>query len=294
MRNRIDNPDPAQAKWSAYASIYFSDSDADGRQQGSYVLRVSGKVDGVRLPKELFLVSRVMQSEKPDIHIIGHWNYPADTKKTIYVAAAHCDRVELFLNGKSLGVADKPHKFVDTFGGRTMGSAEMAAGTDTGCIYAFPDVAFVPGAIKAMATKDGKVVAQQEIQTAGEPKAIKLTLHTGPSGLQADGSDVALIDFEVVDAQGRRCPTDEARVDFAVAGPAIWRGGLNSAKLDSTNNLFLDTECGINRVAIRSTLTPGTITVTATRDGLTPATVKIEAQTLDIVGGLLQPAGSSK
>jgi beta-galactosidase len=175
-----------------------------------------------------------------------------------------------------------------------MGSAEMAAGTDTGCIYAFPDVAFVPGAIKAMATKDGKVVAQQEIQTAGEPKAIKLTLHTGPSGLQADGSDVALIDFEVVDAQGRRCPTDEARVDFAVAGPAIWRGGLNSAKLDSTNNLFLDTECGINRVAIRSTLTPGTITVTATRDGLTPATVKIEAQTLDIVGGLLQPAGSSK
>jgi beta-galactosidase len=97
-----------------------------------------------------------------------------------------------------------------------------------------------------------------------------------------------------VDAQGRRCPTDEARVDFAVAGPAIWRGGLNSAKLDSTNNLFLDTECGINRVAIRSTLTPGTITVTATRDGLTPATVKIEAQTLDIVGGLLQPAGSSK
>jgi beta-galactosidase len=294
VRNRIDNPDPAQAKWSAYASIYFSDSDADGRQQGSYVLRVSGKVDGVRLPKELFLVSRVMQSEKPDIHIIGHWNYPADTKKTIYVAAAHCDRVELFLNGKSLGVADKPHKFVDTFGGRTMGSAEMAAGTDTGCIYAFPDVAFVPGAIKAMATKDGKVVAQQEIQTAGEPKAIKLTLHTGPSGLQADGSDVALIDFEVVDAQGRRCPTDEARVDFAVAGPAIWRGGLNSAKLDSTNNLFLDTECGINRVAIRSTLTPGTITVTATRDGLTPATVKIEAQTLDIVGGLLQPAGSSK
>ena len=294
VRNRIDNPEPAQAKWSAYASIYFSDSDADGRQQGSYVLRVSGKVDGVRLPKELFLVSRVMQSEKPDIHIIGHWNYPADTKKTIYVAAAHCDRVELFLNGKSLGVADKPHKFVDTFGGRTMGSAEMAAGTDTGCIYAFPDVAFVPGAIKAMATKDGKVVAQQEIQTAGEPKAIKLTLHTGPSGLQADGSDVALIDFEVVDAQGRRCPTDEARVDFAVAGPAIWRGGLNSAKLDSTNNLFLDTECGINRVAIRSTLTPGTITVTATRDGLTPATVKIEAQTLDIVGGLLQPAGSSK
>jgi beta-galactosidase len=286
MRNRIDNPDPAHSKWSAYCSIYFTDSDADGRQQGSYVLRVSGKVDGVRLPKSLYYVSRVMQNEQPDLHIIGHWNYPADTKKTVYVAATHCDQVELFLNGKSLGVADKPYKFVDTFGGRTMGSAEMAAGTDTGYIYAFPNVTFVPGAIKAVATKDGKVVAQQEIQTAGEPKAIKLTLHTGSQGLQADGSDVALIDFEVVDAQGHRCPTDEARVDFAVTGPATWRGGLNAGKLDSTNNLYLDTECGINRVAIRSTLTPGIITVTATREGLTPATIKIESKPVEIVDGL--------
>jgi beta-galactosidase len=287
VRNRIDNPDPAHSKWSAYASIYFSDSDADGRQQGSYVLRVSGKVDGVRLPKSLFYVSRVMQSEQPDLHIIGHWNYPADTKKTVYVAATHCDQVELFLNGKSLGMTNKLYKFVDTYsGGRTMGSEEREAAIDTGCVYAFPDVVFVPGTIKAVATKSGKLVAQQEIQTAGEPKAIKLTLHTGPQGLQADGSDVALIDFEVVDAQGRRCPTDEARVDFAVTGPATWRGGLNAGKLDSTNNLYLDTECGINRVAIRSTLTPGAIAVTATREGLTPATIKIEAKPVEIVDGL--------
>ena len=51
-------------------------------------------------------------------------------------------------------------------------------------------------------------------------------------------------------------------------GPAIWRGGYNSGNTNSVNNLYLDTECGINRVAIRSTLTPGTITLTATRDGL--------------------------
>jgi beta-galactosidase len=228
-------------------------------------LRVSGKVDGVRLPKEIFFASRVMQSATPDLHIIGHWNYPADTKKTVYVIASLCDAVELSVNGQSLGVNTTPQN---------------------GYVYAFPDVVFAPGAIKAVATKGGKVVAQQEIQTVGEPKAIKLTLHTGPQGLQADGCDVALIDFEVVDAQGRRCPTDEARVDFAVTGPVIWRGGFNAAKLDSTNNLYLDTECGINRVAIRSTLTPGTITVTATREGLTPGTVTIEAKPVQIVAGL--------
>jgi beta-galactosidase len=263
--NRIDNPDPAHAKWTAYASIYWSDSDADGRQQSSQVLRVSGKVDGVRLPKEIFYASRVMQSAKPDVHIIGHWNYPAGTKKAVYVIASLCDSVELSVNGQSLGVNTAPQ---------------------SGYIYAFPDVVFAPGAIKAVARKEGKVVAEQEIQTAGDPAAIRLTLHTSPKGLQADGSDVALIDFEVVDAQGRRCPTDEARVDFAVTGPLIWRGGFNAAKLESTNNLYLNTECGINRVAVRSTLTPGTITVTATRAGLKAATVTIESKPVEITAGL--------
>jgi beta-galactosidase len=71
-----------------------------------------------------------------------------------------------------------------------------------------------------------------------------------------------------------------------MAGPAIWRGGLNSAKVNSTNNLYLDTECGINRVALRSTLTPGAITVTATREGLAPATVTLESRPVEIIAGL--------
>ncbi len=278
MHNRIDNPDPAHSKWSAYSSIFWSDSDSDGRQDGSEVLRVSGKVDGVRLPKEIFYVSRVMQSAKPDLHIIGHWTYPADTKKIVYVAASLCDSVELFVNGQSQGVDKSPSRFFDPFNGNDMGVSDY--------IYAFPNIAFVPGTIKAMATKNGQVVAQQEIKTAGPPKGIKLTVHTGPKGLQADGADVALIDFEVVDAEGNRCPTDEARVDFAVDGPAIWRGGLNSTVLNSTNNLYLNTECGINRVAIRSTLAPGTITLTATRAGLTPATVQIPSHAMEIKDGL--------
>jgi len=255
--NRISNSDPAHSKWAGYASIYWSDSNADGRQDSSEVCRVSGKVDSVRLPKQAYYVSRVMQNEAPDIHIIGHWTYPANTVKTVYVAASHCDTVELFVNGKSLGKSTKP---------------------TNGYIFEFPQVKFAPGKIAAIATAQGKPVAKTEIETASDAKAIKLTPHTGPAGLQADGADVALIDVEVVDAQGRRCPTDEARVDFKVDGPAIWRGGYNSGKINSINNLWLDTECGINRVAIRSTFKPGTITITATRAGLTPAKIVIEAK----------------
>lgn len=289
VSNRIDNTDPAHSKWSAYCSIYFTDENADGRQQGSYVLRVSGKVDGVRIPKSLYYVSRVMQNEKPDLHIIGHWNYPEGTKKTMYVAATQCDQVELFVNGKSTGISKKPYNFIDNYINPDRPQRQRdTVGTPTGFIYTFPDVTFMPGAVKAVATKNGKIVAQREIQTAGEAKSIKLTLHTGPQGLQADGSDVAFIDFEVVDAKGRRCPTDEDRVDFTVSGPVIWRGGFNAAKLNTTNNLYLDTECGINRVAVRSTLKAGTITVIATRKGLTQATMKIESNKVDITGGLMK------
>jgi beta-galactosidase len=265
LSNIITNTNPTHAKWSGYVSIYWSDSNADGRQDSSEVARVSGKVDSVRLPKQAYYVYRVMQNSAPDIHIIGHWTYPANTVKTVYVAANHCDAVELFVNGKSMGKSTTPKN---------------------GYIFEFPQIAFAPGKISAVATANGKIVAEDEIETAGEAKSIKLTLHVGPNGLQADGSDVAFFDVEVVDAQGRRCPTDEARVDFKVTGQAIWRGGYNSGKPGSVNNLYLDTEAGINRVAIRSTLTPGTITLTATRDGLAPATIQVESNPVIIKDGL--------
>lgn len=278
--NIITNKNSAHAKWSGYASIYWSDSNADGRQDGSEVARVSGKVDSVRLPKEAYYVYRVMQNPAPDIHIIGHWTYPANTVKTVCVAAHHCGSVELFVNGKSLGVANKPCDFVDTFNG------EMKNLGNTGYIFAFPQVRFAAGKISAVAKLNGKMIAQDEIETAGAPAKLKLTPYISPNGLQADGSDVAFFDVEVVDAQGRRCPTDEARVDFKLTGPAIWRGGYNSGKINSINQPYLDTECGINRVAIRSTLTPGDITLTATRDGLEPASVKIQSQPIKIQDGL--------
>ncbi len=283
--NRISNADPAHSKWSGYASIYWSDSNADGRQDSSEVCRVSGKVDSVRLPKQAYYVYRVMQNEEPDLHIIGHWNYPSNTVKTIYVAANHCDSVELFVNGKPAGAARQPLSFVDSYEGKSVNYG------DTGYIYAFPQIKFEAGAIKAVGTKNGKSAAQDEIQTAGEVRRLKLTPYTGPNGLQADVSDAAFFDIEAVDAEGRRCPTDEARVDFSLTGPATWRGGYDSGKTNSVNKMYLDTECGINRVAIRSTLTPGVITLTASRPGLEPATAKVESKPVKLENGLIPDAG---
>ena len=124
------------------------------------------------------------------------------------------------------------------------------------------------------------------LRLRGAPAAIKLTPTVGPQGLQAEGQDAALIDFEVVDAEGQRCPTDYARVDFTISGPGIWRGGYNSGIVDSTNNLHLNTECGINRVFVRSTLSPGTITVTASRPGLKAAHIQVVARPVNLTDGL--------
>ena len=162
----------------------------------------------------------------------------------------------------------------------------MATQPASAFTFAFPNVEFAPGSLKAIGRNDGKPVAQMELTTAGPPASIKLTPIAGPQGLQADGQDAALIDVEVVDAKGQRCPIDDDKVDFTIDGPGVWRGGYNSGKVDSTNNLYLNTECGISRVSLRSTFTAGTITVTASRPGLKPAQIKLVSKPVKVVDGV--------
>lgn len=238
-----------------------------GSRQVTDVARATGEVDAARLPKEAWYALQATWKNEPRVHLIGHWNYPEGTVKPMH-AVARADSAELFLNGRSLGRGERS---MDT-------------------LFTWKDVRFEPGEIRVVAYRGGKPVAEQIKQTAGKPAALRLTPTTAPGGWRADGSDVALVDVEVIDEQGRRCPTDQARVDFEISGPAIWRGGYNSGKEDSTNATFFDTECGINRASLRSTLQPGKITLTARRPGLASATLQIESLPVDLQGGLLEAA----
>jgi beta-galactosidase len=236
------------------------------------VCRVSGKVDSVRLPKELYYAHRVTGSLVPDIHIIGHWTYPAGTTKTVYVIA-NTSSVELFVNGVSKGRNTSP---TDRYS------------------FSFPNIAWASGTIKAAGyDSSGAQVCQHTLTTAGAPARIKLTPTTAPGGLLANGYDIVMYDFEVLDANGQRCPTDEARVDFSMTGPGIWRGGVNCDTVGSVNNTYLSTECGINRVFIRSTLTPGTITLSASRSGIASDTVSVTSTAVPVVDGLIARSSSS-
>jgi beta-galactosidase len=109
-----------------------------------------------------------------------------------------------------------------------------------------------------------------------------------------------MFDVEVVDATGLRVPTygpttkatdnqptGEPKITFAVTGPGTWRGGVNESMTNSTNNLYLYTEGGINRVFIRSQTTAGDITLTASCPGLTSATKTVTSVPVNVANGLL-------
>lgn len=245
------------------ANWIFSDGPHGGRCP-TEVTRASGEVDSVRLPKEAFYAVKAMWRPEPQVHIIGHWNYDQGTRKDMHVVS-NCAAVNLLVNGKKIATNKTPKD---------------------GYLFTFPSVTWKAGEITAEGYIDGRLRTSQTKETAGEPASLKLSPITGLNGWRADGSDVVLIDVEVVDREGRRCPLDRGRVDFQVDGPGIWRGGYNSGKENSTNNFFLDTECGINRVAIRSQLTPGTVNVTATKQGLKPVSISIESQAVAITDGL--------
>jgi len=243
------------------ANWIFSDSTSGGRVSCE-VARASGEVDGVRLPKEAYYVCQAMFRSDPQIHIIGHWTYPAGTHKTVYVAS-NCQDVELFVNGQSLG-HQRPFDHY---------------------LFSFTNVAWVAGEIKAVGSNGGTVAVTDAKHTVGDPVALHLTPINGPKGFLADGSDVTLIDVEAVDAQGDRCPTFQQPVDFSLDGPGIWRGGYNSGKTNTINQSRLDLECGINRVAVRSTLTPGVITVSARCGSLPPASLALTSHPFQVESG---------
>jgi beta-galactosidase len=251
------------------------------------VARVSGAVDGARLPKEVFYGLQVAQNPQPQVHIVGHWNYPAGTVKRVYVVSNTAKT--------KLEVLDPSGNVIKDYGYGNNNFAQPANDQINHYCYAFENVAFQPGAIRATGyDASGAQVATEQKVTAGAPAALKLTPILGPSGrFYADGSDVAMFDVEVVDAKGNRCPTFEDRVDFTCGGEGIFLGGYNSGIRYSTNDQHLTTgyhlnvECGVNRVFVRATRKAGAFTLTVSRPGLTPASRTIASTPVTVINGLM-------
>jgi hypothetical protein len=248
-------------------NIIFSDTNTHYRGSENY--RRSGEVDAMRIPKDGFFAHTAMwdgwvDTELHHLHLIGHWNYAPETVKPVHVVSTG-DKVDLFLNDESLGFGEQSSRF----------------------LFTFPNIQWKSGALRAVGyDAAGAIVCSDEHQTAGPPAALKLTQWIDPRGMRADGADLALVQVEVVDAEGRRCPTALNTVDFSLEGPAEWRGGIAQGPDNYILATSLPVECGVNRVLVRSTTAPGAIRLTARSSGLPPAFVEWNSRPFEVTGGL--------
>ena len=112
-----------------------------------------------------------------------NWNREADEKVSLYTYT-NGDEVELFLNGKSLGVK------------KNSNDPKLRARIK------WDNIAYAPGTLVAVAKKNGKVVARHQIVTTGEAVALKLV--PDAENWHADGKDLMHVRIYAVDKKGRR------------------------------------------------------------------------------------------
>ncbi len=161
-------------------------------------------------------------------------------------AYSNCKEVELFLNGKSLGTQEiHPDASPRVW-----------------------NVTYAPGTLKAIARNDGKIVAKEELPTAGVPAKIILT--TNHKKISNDWDSVAFVRAEIVDKHGIAVPRADNLISFAVSGPGVI-AAVDSAdnrsheRFQSTRRLALNGKC----VAfVKASTTSGSIKVTASSPGL--------------------------
>ena len=264
----LERPGSGTKVNSGGVKIVFSDTQTHGRSADNY--RVSGVVDPMRVPKDAFFAHQVMwdgwvDDLKPRTYIVGHWNYrQGEVIPTVYVVS-NADSVVLEQGGRRIAPTEHKYRF----------------------LYVFKDLEYAAPKLTAIGMdKGGRELSSYTLETAGEPASLRLTAITNPTGWKADGADVALVEVEVVDKQGRRCPLDNSLVKFTLSGPAEWRGGVAKGK---DNHVLCDTlpvECGVNRVMLRSLTKAGTVKLTARAEGLGEATLTLATEAVDVKDGL--------
>lgn len=259
--------------------IIFSDSQTHSR--GVENFRTSGIVDPMRLPKDAFYVHQAMwdgwvDDLTPHTYICGHWNYEAgQVIPRIYVVSTS-PAVEMQLPDETVLQPTKK---------------------DGDFLYTFENVTYSPGTLTAIGyDEQHKEQSRYSLQTTGEPARLVLSARQHPTGWKADGADLTLVDVQVVDDAGRCCPLDNRKVTFTVEGPAEWLGGVAHGSTQPlgdrwTNDNYarattLPVECGINRVMLRSATEAGTVTLTATAEGLAPVSIELTTLPVETTGGL--------
>ena len=240
----------------------------------------SGVIDTCGFKKDGFYFYQSQWTDKPVLHLFPHWNWKGKEGQFIPVTCyTNCDTVELFVNGKSAGLKGYafPRYGMEDRYGNTGARARVPRTTND--LHLEWDVPYEPGTLKAVGTKDGKVVSTVEVSTTGEPSAVRLTVDRAE--IAADRRDVAHVTVEILDAQGRVAPTADHEVAFVVEGEGKLIG-LDNGDPQSHEDYKAARRKALNGLClaiVQSTGKSGQIRVTANSPGLQPGNLTISTRT---------------
>lgn len=222
------------------------------------VSSVFGCMDTCGFPKAAYYIHQAAWVDnRPVLKLLPHWNWEGKEGSPIKVMAmTNAETVELFLNGKSLG-----KKQVDRFEG-----AEW-------------QVSYSPGKLEAIGSKGGKEIIRAQVETTGNPVAVRLI--PDRNQLAGDGSDAEPVTVSVVDAQGREVPIANLPIAFELKGPGtiIGLGNGDNTSHEPEKGTLRSLFNGLAQIIVQSQREKdGVILLTATAQGLTSATTRIDVR----------------
>lgn len=249
-----------------------------------------GAVDTAGFPKDMYHLFRSQWVDEPMVHLVPMtWNHAEGDTVEVW-AYANVATVELFLNGTSLGTRTFDTK--KTTDGRVYLETTEVTGDDktftdgsypgsytspngsAGKLHLTWKVPYAPGELKAVARRNGKVVATDVLRTAGKPHAVRLTADR--SSLAADGRSLFFVTADVVDSRGVVVPDAEHLISFAVRGGSL--AGLDNGREESAERYQATTRTAFHGKAlaiVRSGTEPGVLKVTASAEGLRAGSAKV-------------------
>jgi len=212
-----------------------------------------GILDTCGFAKDNFWYYKAVWSSEPVLHLFPHWNWAGKEGQPIEVwCHSNLDRVELLVNGKSLGTQPVPK----------LGHVQW-------------NVPYKPGYIEARGFRAGHLVLTDRRETTGP--GVRIELRPDRSAIVADGRDAASIEVRVVDARGRLVPTagDEIAFRASGAGRLIGVGNGDPASHESDKADHRRAFNGLCAAILQADRKPGMLVLEATSPGLRPARLEI-------------------
>ena len=211
-----------------------------------------GIVDLAGFPKDVYYLYQAEWTNKQVLHLFPHWNWTEGQEIDMWCYYNNADEVELFINGESQGICSK----------------------DEDNLHVVWRVKFIPGTVKVVARKNGNIIAEKEIHTAGTPHKIRLTPDRNI------GKDLSFVTVEVLDKDNNLCPISENLINFEVKGNAFIAGVDNGCqtsmeRFKDNNRKAFNGKC---LVVLQNNGEKGTATLTAKSNGLESSTIEIKSK----------------